>query len=78
MRLSTEQLREAREIVEQWRRPSQRDEEWEAEVSKVRALNAPPRPSASDLKLERLERALVNWYWRAFSKPPKGESGTSE
>lgn len=76
MRLSTEQLREAREIVEQWRRPSQRDEEWEAEVSKVRALREPPRPSASDRKLERLERALVNWYWRASTRPPEtaGES----
>jgi hypothetical protein len=74
MRLSTEQLREAREIVEQWRRPSQRNEEWDAEVSKVRALSDRPRPSASDLKLERLERALVNWYWRATTAEPKGES----
>jgi hypothetical protein len=61
MRLSTEQLREAREIVEQWRRPSLRDEEWQAEMNQKLGDIDPPRPPASDTKLERLERTLLKW-----------------
>jgi hypothetical protein len=56
-----------------------RDEEWEAELTELigRLQVDPPRPSASDRKLERLERALVNWYYRATT-PPRNDSESSD
>ena len=63
MPLSKEQLREVQEIVEQWRRPSQRAADWQIEVG-VRRADFLTRPPASDLRLDRLDRALMHNYYR--------------
>jgi hypothetical protein len=63
MPLSKDQLREVQEIVEQWRRPRLRDADWRAEISVSRA-DFLTRPPASDLRLDRLDRALLHNYHR--------------
>jgi hypothetical protein len=64
MGLSKEQLRAAQEILEQWRRPSQRARQWPP--AKHAQLHESPgvRPPASDRILHKLERALLHNYFR--------------
>ena len=74
MPLSKEQLREVQEIVEQWRRPSLRAADWQAEITVSRA-DFLTRPPASDLRLDRLDRALMHNYYR---KEEPSEADTEE